>query len=110
MSKEQTPISRSAKDLAKLLIITALIGVIVGLLTALYMTLANWGEALFETSPFELQIGFLWPLFLLIIGGLLVGLIIRYTGEHFRLGSTEEGFIKSKGRIEYRQFHNPSNL
>jgi H+/Cl- antiporter ClcA len=49
-----------------------------------------------------------WPLILLTIGGLVMALIIKITGEHMELGSTQKEFAEGKGRLNYR--HIPSTV
>jgi H+/Cl- antiporter ClcA len=98
--KEKT-LRQSINQLAKLLIIASVIGLISGSLMIVYLAIANWGEAFFGTSPAGLPIGIFWPLILLVIGGLIVGLSIRIAGEYFQLGSTQKEFAETKGRMDY---------
>jgi H+/Cl- antiporter ClcA len=106
MADEQKSIFSSGIYLFKVLIVAAIIGAIASLLTVLYLFAADWGEKYFE-APFEgSPIAMFWPFILLTIGGIAVGLAIKYTGEHIQLGSTQKEFGESKGRLDYR--HLPS--
>jgi H+/Cl- antiporter ClcA len=93
---------QSEEQLVKLLILAAIIGAVTSLLTVLYLTLAGWGETFFQNPIGGLQIGMFWPLILLIIGGIVVGIAIRLTGEHSYMGSTQKEYAENKGRLNYR--------
>ena len=102
MSTENKKPLQSAKQLAKLLIIASVIGLISGFLVAVYLGLSNWGIVFFGTAPEGLQIiETVWPLILLVVGGLIVGASIRILGEYFQLGSTQRDFARNKGRLDY---------
>lgn len=91
-----------------MVLLAAIIGAVTSILTAVYLVVAELGVAFFEHPIGGLNIGMFWPLILLVIGGLVVGLVARYTGEHFQLGSTQREYTESKGRLNYR--HLPSTL
>jgi H+/Cl- antiporter ClcA len=95
-------------QMIKLVLLAAIVGAVVSLLTAAYLIIAELGTTFFEHPIAGLSIGMFWPLILLVIGGLAVGLIARYAGEHLQLGSTQREYAESKGRLNYR--HLPSNL
>jgi H+/Cl- antiporter ClcA len=106
MASDKNSIFSSGTYLLKVLILSGVIGAIASLLTIVYLFVAGWGESFFE-APFEgSPIAMFWPLILLTIGGIAVGLTIKYTGEHIQLGSTQKEFNEAKGRLNYR--HLPS--
>ena len=103
---DEKSIFSSGIYLFKVLILAAAIGALASVLTIAYLYVAGWGETLFE-APFEgSPYTMFWPLILLTVGGLAVGLTIKYTGEHMQLGSTQKEFTETKGRLNYR--HLPS--
>jgi H+/Cl- antiporter ClcA len=106
MTKDDTSIFSSASHLLRVLILAAIIGAITSLLTIVYLFIVSWGETFFETPPQGLQIEMFWPLILLTIGGVVVGLTIKLAGEHIQLGSTQKEFTEKKGHLDYR--HLPS--
>ncbi|MCW4025440.1 MAG: chloride channel protein [Candidatus Bathyarchaeota archaeon] len=106
MASDKNSIFASGLYLFKVLILAAGIGALASLLTIGYLFLAGWGESFFE-APFEgTPYALFWPLILLTIGGVLIGLTIKYAGEHIHLGSTQKEFSETKGRLNYR--HLPS--
>jgi H+/Cl- antiporter ClcA len=87
-----------------LLVYAALFGIGAALLTAAYIVVYNWGIKFFELpGHLGLNIGRFWPLVLLTVGGLLLGLAIKFTGLHGGLGVAQREY-KETGRI------NPRNL
>jgi H+/Cl- antiporter ClcA len=105
MASEKNSIFTSGTDLLRLIILAGVIGALTSLLTAVYLFAASWGESFFGAPFGEVNIAMFWPLILLTIGGLVVGLTIKYAGEHLQLGSTQKEFAE-KGRLNYR--HLPS--
>jgi hypothetical protein len=85
-----------ASQMIKLVLLAAIVGAVVSLLTAAYLIVSEWGVAFFENPIGGLSIGMFWPLILLVIGGLAVGLIARYAGEHLQLGSTQREYARKQ--------------
>ncbi len=80
-SGEPVPVMKSSYLL--LLAYAMLFGASAALLTVAYIIVYNWGVRFFEQpSHFGLSISRFWPLLLLTVGGLLLGLAIKFTGEH----------------------------
>ncbi len=105
MASEENSVFTSGRYLLRLIILAGVIGALTSLLTAVYLFAASWGESLFGAPFGEVNLAMFWPLILLTIGGLVVGLTIKYAGEHLQLGSTQKEFSE-KGRLNYR--HLPS--
>ncbi len=101
-SGEPVPTMKSSYLL--LLVYAVLFGVGTALLTAAYIIAYSWGVKFFEQpSHLGLNIGRFWPLILLTVGGLLLGLAIKFTGLHGGLGVAQRQYSET-GRI------NPRNL
>ncbi|MFL5703388.1 MAG: chloride channel protein [Ktedonobacteraceae bacterium] len=99
-----TPVPVVKTSYPLLLVYAALFGAGAALLTAAYITVYNWGVKFFEQpSHFGLTIGRFWPLILLSVGGLLLGLAIKFTGQRGGLGVAQREYSEA-GRI------NPRNL
>jgi H+/Cl- antiporter ClcA len=106
MARVDDSIFSSGSHLLRVLLLAGMIGAITSLLTITYLFIAGWGETFFE-SPFEeTELSMFWPLILLTIGGLVMGVLIKLAGEHIDLGSTQREFTEKKGRLNYR--HLPS--
>jgi H+/Cl- antiporter ClcA len=105
MASEKNSIFTSGTYLLRLILLAGVIGALTSLLTAVYLFAASWGESFFGAPFGEVNIPMFWPLILLTIGGVVVGLTIKYAGEHLQLGSTQKEFSE-KGRLNYR--HLPS--
>src|SRR5262245_62865677 len=83
----------------------ALIGVVMALLAFAFLALLRVGTQFLTQSVPHL----LWPgttfnlttLLIAVVGGLLVGAAIYYTGEHTGLGAAQKEYAEH-GRIEYR--------
>jgi H+/Cl- antiporter ClcA len=100
----ETPVPAMKTSYPLLLIYAALFGVGAALLTAAYITVYNWGVKFFEQpSHFGLTIGRFWPLVLLTVGGLLLGLAIKFTGQRGGLGVAQREYAQT-GQL------NPRNL
>lgn len=83
-----------------LLLYAALFGAGAALLTAGYITLYNWGVKFFQQPSSLFKIGGIsfWPLILLTIAGVLIGLAIKFFGQHAGLGVAQGQYTKT-GRI-----------
>jgi H+/Cl- antiporter ClcA len=88
-----------------LLLYAALFGALFSLLTAGYITLYNWGVTFFQqpgtSSLFKIGGVSFWPLILLTVAGVLLGLAIKFTGQHAGLGVAQGQYAKT-GRITPR--------
>jgi len=85
-----------------LMVYAALFGSGASLLAAAYITLYGQGIKFFEQpSHFGLNIGRFWPLVLLTVGGVLIGLAITFFGQHAGLGVAQAQYAKT-GRITPR--------
>jgi H+/Cl- antiporter ClcA len=86
-----------------LMVYAAMIGALSSLLTAGYITLYNLGIKFFEQgSLFILNVN-IWPLVLLTGAGVLIGLLIKFFGQHGGLGVAQRQYAQT-GRL------NPRNL
>jgi H+/Cl- antiporter ClcA len=93
----------------RVLLYAALLGVVMALLAFAFLALLRVGTQFLTQSIPHL----LWPgttfnlttLLIAVVGGLLVGVAIFYTGEHTGIGVAQKEFAEH-GRIEYR--HLPS--
>src|SRR6266567_4446654 len=83
-----------------LLLYAALFGALFSLLTAGYITLYNWGVKFFQQPSSSFKIGGIsfWPLILLTIAGVLIGIAIKFIGQHAGLGVAQGQYAKT-GRI-----------
>jgi H+/Cl- antiporter ClcA len=83
-----------------LLLYAALFGALFSLLTAGYITLYDWGVKFFQQPSSFFKIGGIsfWPLMLLTIAGVLIGLAIKFFGQHAGLGVAQGQYAKT-GRI-----------
>jgi H+/Cl- antiporter ClcA len=86
-----------------LLLYAALFGALFSLLTAAYIKLYNWGVMFFQQPSSLFKIGGIsfWPLILLTIAGVLLGLAIKFFGQHAGLGVAQGQYAKT-GRITPR--------
>jgi H+/Cl- antiporter ClcA len=88
-----------------LLLYAALFGALFSLLTAAYITLYNWGVKFFQQpssfSFFKIGVISFWPLILLTIAGVLIGLAIKFFGQHAGLGVAQGQYAKT-GRVTPR--------
>src|SRR6266516_3359256 len=82
------------------LLYAALFGALFSLLTVGYITLYNWGVKFFQQPSSLFKIGGIsfWPLILLTIAGVLIGLAIKFFGQHAGLGVAQGQYAKT-GRI-----------
>ncbi len=83
-----------------LLLYAALFGALFSLLAAAYITLYNWGVKFFQQPSSFFKIGGIsfWPLILLTIAGVLIGLAIKFFGQHAGLGVAQGQYAKT-GRV-----------
>ena len=82
----------------RLMVYAALFGALSSLLTAGYITLYNQGVKFFgQVGLFIYNINF-WPLILLGVGGLFIGLAIKFLGQHGGLGVAQSQYAQT-GRI-----------
>jgi len=85
----------------RLLALATLFGALSSLLTAAYITLYNQGVKFFEQpSLFVLHIN-VWPFLLVTFGGLLIGLMIKFLGQHAGLGVAQRQYAQT-GRVNPR--------
>jgi H+/Cl- antiporter ClcA len=86
-----------------LLLYAALFGALFSLLAAGYITLYNWGITLFQQPNSLFKIGGIsfWPLILLTIAGVLLGVAIKFFGQHAGLG-VAQGQYAQTGRVTPR--------
>ncbi len=86
-----------------LLLYAAIFGAFFALLTAGYITLYNWGVTFFQqpNSYFKIDGISFWPLILLTIAGVLIGIAIKFFGQHAGLGVAQGQYAKM-GRITPR--------
>jgi H+/Cl- antiporter ClcA len=86
-----------------LMVYAALFGALSSLLAAGYITLYNQGIEFFkQVSLFVLDVN-IWPLILLTGAGVLIGLLIKFFGQHGGLGVAQRQYAQT-GRL------NPRNL
>jgi H+/Cl- antiporter ClcA len=84
-----------------LMVYAALFGALSSLLAAGYITLYNQGVEFFkQVSLFVLNIN-IWPLILLTGAGVVIGLLIKFLGQHGGLGVAQQQYAKT-GRLNPR--------
>lgn len=85
----------------RMLVLAAIFGALSSLLTAAYITLYNQGIKFFE-KPHVLVLGInVWPFLLVTIAGLLIGIMIKFLGQHAGLGVAQRQYGQT-GRIDPR--------
>ena len=86
-----------------LMLYAALFGAGASLLAAAYITLYNQGIKFFEQPSSFFKIGgtSFWPLVLLTVAGVLLGLAIKFFGQHAGLGVAQAQYAKT-GRLTPR--------
>ena len=96
----------SSKDFYALLIWSAGIGFVVGLVTAIVMRILGWGiDILWHRLPHMISPNHefsIYPLLVCTIGGLLVGLCQHYLGDHPQPFEKSLARFRETGRFEYR--------
>ena len=85
----------------RLMVYAALFGALSSLLTAGYITLYNQGVIFFGLPSIVLFNINLWPLILLSLAGLFIGLAIKLFGQHGGLGIAQRQYAQA-GRLDYR--------
>ncbi|MGB7558671.1 MAG: chloride channel protein, partial [Nitrososphaeraceae archaeon] len=89
------------------MVYAALFGALASLLTTGYITLYSQGVKFFgQVSIFIYNINF-WPLILLGLAGVFIGLAIKFFGQHGGLGVAQRQYAQT-GSLDYR--HLPSIL
>jgi H+/Cl- antiporter ClcA len=84
-----------------LMVYAAMFGALSSLLAAAYITLYNWGIDFFKQPTLTvLDVNF-WPLVMLTVAGVLIGLAIKFTGRHARIGVAQRQYAQT-GRISAR--------
>ncbi|MFZ0656527.1 MAG: chloride channel protein, partial [Nitrososphaeraceae archaeon] len=85
----------------RLMLYAALFGAFSSLLTVGYITLYNQGVKFFaQANLFLFNINF-WPLVLLGVAGVFIGLAIKFFGQHGGLGVAQRQYVQA-GSINYR--------
>jgi H+/Cl- antiporter ClcA len=85
----------------RLMLYAALFGAFSSLITAGYITLYNQGIKFFaQANLFLFNINF-WPLVLLSVAGVFIGLAIKFFGQHGGLGVAQRQYAQT-GRLNYR--------
>src|SRR6478735_6038277 len=90
----------------RVLLYAALFGIVMALLAFTFLSLLKIGTQFLTQNVPHL----LWPgttfnlttLLIAVVGGLLVGVAIYYTGEHTGIGVAQKEYAE-QGRIEYRR-------
>jgi H+/Cl- antiporter ClcA len=85
-----------------LMILAALFGALSSLLAVGYITLYSQGTKIFEQLSFMVLNINIWPLVLLTIAGVLVGLVIKFFGQNGGLGIAQSQYAQT-GRINPRK-------
>jgi H+/Cl- antiporter ClcA len=86
-----------------LMVYAALFGALSSLLAVGYITLYNQGIKFFEQVSLSVLNINIWPLVLLTGAGVIIGLLIKFFGQHGGLGVAQQEYAKT-GRL------NPKNL
>jgi H+/Cl- antiporter ClcA len=81
--------------------LAVLFGALSSLLTAGYITLYNQGIKFFEQPRILILHTNVWPLVLLAFGGLLLGVMIKFLGQHAGFGVAQSQYAQT-GRINPR--------
>ena len=79
----------------------ALFGALFSLITAVYITLYNQGIKFFGQPTVYLFSINIWPLILLGVAGVFIGLAIKFFGQHGGLGVAQSQYAKTGG-LDYR--------
>jgi H+/Cl- antiporter ClcA len=84
-----------------LMVYAALFGALASLLAAGYITLYNQGIKFFEQPSLLVLNVDIWPLVMLTVAGVLIGLVIKFFGQHAGLG-VAQGQYAQTGRLNPR--------
>jgi H+/Cl- antiporter ClcA len=85
----------------RLMVYAALFGALFSMLTAGYITLYNQGIKFFDQPSLYLFNVNIWPLILLSIASIFIGLAIKFFGQHGGLGVAQRQYAQT-GRLDYR--------
>lgn len=99
MTEESEPTLK--RSYYRLMVYAAMFGALSSLLTAGFITLYNQGFMLFDQVTLMVLGINVWPLVLLTVAGLLIGLIIRFLGQHAGLGVAQRQYAQT-GRLNPR--------
>jgi len=83
------------------MVYAALFGALSSLFTAGYITLYNQGIKFFAQPTIVLYNINFWPLILLSVAGVFIGIAIKFLGQHGGLGVAQSQYAKT-GRLDYR--------
>jgi H+/Cl- antiporter ClcA len=79
-----------------LMVYAALFGAGAAVLAAAYVSLYNWGVKFFaDPSHFGLPVTRFWPLVLLTVAGVIVGIAIKFLGQHSGLGVVQRQYAEA---------------
>src|ERR687898_2896120 len=99
MTEESEPILK--RSYYRLMVYAAMFGALSSLLTVGFITLYNQGIKFFDQVTLMVLDVNVWPLVLLTVAGLLIGLIIRFLGQHAGLGIAQRQYAQT-GRLNPR--------
>ena len=101
MSSGDEAESTSKTSYYRLMLYAAIFGAFSSLATVGYITLYNQGVKFFgQHSVYLFNINF-WPLILLVVAGVFIGLAIKFFGQHGGLGVPQSQYAKTGG-LNYR--------
>ena len=95
------PDSKVNASYYRLMVYAALFGALSSLFTAGYITLYNQGIKFFAQPTFVFYNINFWPLILLSVAGVFIGLAIKFFGQRGGLGVAQSQYAKT-GRLDYR--------
>src|SRR5919106_2347319 len=99
MTEESKPSLK--RSYYRLMVYAAMFGAISSVLTVGYITLYNQGIKFFDQGTLMVLGVNIWPLVLLTGAGLLIGLIIKFLGQHAGLGVAQRQYAQT-GRLSPR--------
>ena len=85
----------------RLMLYAAIIGALASLATTGYITLVNLGIKFFGQPTLILSNVNFWPLILLVVGGVFIGLAIKFFGQRGGLGVAQSQYAQTGG-LNYR--------
>jgi H+/Cl- antiporter ClcA len=85
-----------------LMVYAGIIGALSSLLTVGYITLYNGGIKFFGQPSLHIYNINLWPLVLVGVAGILIGIAIKFLGQHGGLGVAQKEYAQT-GRLDYRR-------
>ena len=86
----------------RLMVYAALFGALFSLLTTGYITLYNQGVKFLAQPNLVLYNVNIWPLILLTVAGVFIGLVIKFFGQHGGLGVAQTQYAQTGG-LSYRK-------